>query len=394
MTPVLKLTALQVLAVGAVGLGLGTWLKRRVPVLERLNLPTAIVGGLALAVVQLALRDRVVNFEFELWLRDLLMVAFFTTVGFGARLSLVRRGGVPLLILFVLSLLGAAAQNGVGVVLAKAFSLHPLLGVASGSVALTGGPATALAFGAEFEKLGVPGASGLGLASAMFGILAGGLLGGALGGAFIKRAVTPGGAALPRPVTASTPVLLEPERVLPMAALLAATMGLGSVVSTLLASAGVVLPAYVGAMLVAAIVRNLDELRDRPSISEAHLEAIGEVSLQLFIVMALLTLQLWTLAHLALPALVMLAAQVALAATMAAVVFRVMGRDYEAAVIASGFTGFMLGTTANAVACMSELTGKHGPAPRAWFLVPLVGAFLIDLANSVLITSLMNLLGR
>lgn len=384
-----QLSAVQVLALAAAGLGLGAAVKRALPVLERLNLPTAIVGGLLLAVVQLALRDRVVNFELELWLRDLTMLAFFTTVGFGARLSLLRRGGVPVLLFFGLAVLGAAAQDALGIVAAKGFGLHPLLGVAAGSVALTGGPATALAFGAEFEKLGVPGASGLGLASAMFGIVAGGLLGGFLGGRFLRSA-RPSTAQGPATGRDTEPTTLAIEPVLPMTALVALTMGAGTVVSGWLARAGVVLPAYVGAMLVAAVVRNVDDARAHPAISEAHLEVLGETALQLFIVMALLTLQLWTLVNLALPAVVMLALQVVLVAGLAALVFRVMGRDHEAAVTASGYVGFMLGTTANAVACMSELTRKHGPAPRAWFIVPLVGAFLIDFANSLLVTSLMN----
>lgn len=393
MTPTVPLDAVQVLALAAAGLGIGAGLKRLFPRLERLNLPTAILGGFVLALVQLALRDRVVNFRVETWLRDLLMIAFFTTVGFGARLSLLRRGGVPVLVFFGLAVFGALAQNALGLALAKAFGLHPLLGVASGSVALTGGPATALAFGAEFEKLGVAGASGLGLASAMFGIVAGGLLGGFLGGRFIARTPATVEVAKPASEEAAGPSL-EPGRVLPMVALLAVTMGLGSLVSSALANAGVVLPAYVGAMLVAAVVRNVDDARRRPFVSEAHLEVLGEVALQLFIVMALLTLQLWALVNLALPALVMLAAQVGLVAVLSALVFRVMGRDHEAAVTASGYVGFMLGTTANAVACMNELTGKYGPAPRAWFIVPLVGAFLIDFANSVLVTWLMNVFGR
>lgn len=393
VTPTVPLDAVQGLALAAAGLGLGAGLKRAFPVLERLNLPTAIVGGFGLALLQLALRDRVVNLRVDTWLRDLLMIAFFTTVGFGARLSLLRRGGVPVLVFFGLAVLGALAQNALGVALSKLFGLHPLLGVASGSVALTGGPATALAFGVEFEKLGVEGASGFGLASAMFGILAGGLLGGFLGGRFVARAPKAAGAAGAASQTTGSPSL-APGRVLPMVALLAMTMGLGSLVSSALVRLGVVLPAYVGAMLVAAVVRNLDDARARPFISEAHLEVLGEVALQLFIVMALLTLQLWALASLALPAVVMLGAQVVLVAALSALVFRVMGRDHEAAVTASGYVGFMLGTTANAVACMSELTGKYGPAPRAWVIVPIVGAFLIDFANSVLVTWLMNVLGR
>lgn len=388
MVPSVQLSAIQVVAVAAVGLGCGVVLKRVMPVLARLNLPTAIVGGLVLAVAQLALRDRVVNFTMELWLRDLLMIAFFTTIGFGARLQLLKRGGVPVLVFFLLSLFGAVMQNVLGVGLAYAFGLHPLLGVASGSVALTGGPATALAFGAEFERLGVEGAAAMGVASAMFGITAGGLLGGWLGGRFVK-------AAHARDVKGKghvedAPPPLDSSRVLPMVCLLAVAMGLGSAVSALFTKLGVVLPAYVGAMLVAAVLRNLDDLRREPFVSEPILETLGDAALQLFIVMALLTLHLWTLWDLALPGLVMLLAQVLLVAGLCWLVFRVMGRDYEAAVTAGGYSGFMLGTAANAMACMSELTRRHGPAPRAWFIVPLVGAFLIDFANSVLVTALMN----
>ncbi len=392
MVPSVELSSIQVAAIAALGLGCGAWLKRLLPVLSRFNLPTAIVGGLVLALLQLALRDRVVNFTMELWLRDLLMVAFFTTIGFGARLQLLKKGGVPVLLFFGLALFGAVAQNVLGLALAHVFGLHPLLGLASGSVALTGGPATALAFGAEFEKFGVEGAAAMGVASAMFGITAGGLLGGFLGARFVK-------AAHARDVKGAghveeAPPLLDSARVLPMLGLLAVAMGLGSVVSSLISKTGVVLPAYVGAMLVAAVLRNLDDLRAKPFVSEPILETLGDGALQLFIVMALLTLQLWTLWHLALPGLVMLLAQVALVAALCALVFRVMGRDYEAAVTAGGYSGFMLGTTANAMACMSELTQKHGPAPRSWFIVPLVGAFLIDFANSVLVTALMNFFAK
>lgn len=388
MVPSVQLSVIQVAALAAVGLACGAWVKRSWPVLARLNIPTAIVGGLVLALLQLALRDRLINFTMELWLRDLLMVTFFTTIGFGARLKLLKQGGVPVLVFFALSLFGAVMQNVLGVGLAYAFDLHPLIGVASGSVALTGGPATALAFGEEFEKLGVQGAAGIGVASAMFGITAGGLLGGWLGGRFVAaaRAHVVKGEAHVEEASAQ----LESARVLPMLALLAVAMGLGSVVSSAFTKAGVVLPAYVGAMLVASVLRNLDDLRGEPFVSEPILETVGDAALQLFIVMALLTLQLWTLWQLALPALVMLVAQVVLVGLLCVLVFRVMGRDYEAAVTAGGFSGFMLGTTANAMACMSELTKRHGPAPRAWFIVPLVGAFLIDFANSVVVTALMN----
>jgi ESS family glutamate:Na+ symporter len=386
--PTVALTAVHLLALAALGLGVGQALVRRFAWLERLTIPPSIVGGLVLALVQLALRGTV-HFTVEAWLRDLLMVAFFTTLGFGARLTLLKAGGRAVLLFFGLAALGAAVQNGAGLALAKLLGLDPLFGLATASVALAGGPATALAFGAEFEARGAVGASTVALAAAMLGTTAGGLLGGWVGRRLIDRQ---GVAASPDAIATTQTTQLTVSGVLPSVGVLGVAMGLGNLVSGLFTKAGVFLPAYVGAMLVAAVLRNLDDARRAPAISAPHLEAIGEVSLQLFIVMAMLSLQLWELVHLALPMLLMLAVQVALVAALCVVVFRVMGGDYDAGVMAGGYCGFMLGTTANAVACMSALTSRFGPAPRAWLVVPMVGAFLIDFANSLLVTTLLNVL--
>lgn len=184
---VVKLSAIQVLALSAFGIVLGMWLKRRIRMLDTLNIPASIAGGLVYAALTLVLRDRWVNFEMDLVLRDILMIAFFTTIGMGASLGVVKRGGPQVLLFFGIATVGAVAQNVLGIASARMFGLDPLMGIISGSVALTGGPATALAFGPTFEKLGVAGATTLGVSSAMFGITAGGLLGGFIGGQFIRR---------------------------------------------------------------------------------------------------------------------------------------------------------------------------------------------------------------
>jgi glutamate:Na+ symporter, ESS family len=382
----------QVLALAALGVVLGAWLKKKLNLLDRLNIPASIIGGLIFAVVILALRDRVVNFEMDLVLRDVCMVAFFTTIGMCASLEIIKKGGPQVLIFFGIATIGAVLQNLLGVGVAQLFGIDPLLGIVSGSVALTGGPATALAFGQTFEKMGVSGATALGVASAMFGITAGGLLGGHIGGWLIKKHdLKP--AATAKPVV----VVVEPEetaetegsKLLPTVIAVAIAMGVGTLISALIESLGLTLPAYVGAMIAAAVIRNLDDRFNFLGISAELVEEVGNVSLYLFIVMALLTLRLWELASLALPMLVLLAAQVALIWFMCATLaFRVMGKDYEAAVMAGGFCGFMLGTTANAVACMDALTSKFGPAPRAFIVVPLVGAFLIDFTNALVITTM------
>ncbi len=363
---------------------MGEWLRRRLPILERLLVPTPICGGLVYALIALVLRDRWVNFEIDTVLRDLLMVVFFTTVGLGARWALVKRGGVQVLLLLGLATLGALLQNLLGVALAKAFGVSPLLGVMSGSVALAGGPATSLAFGATFEKLGVTGATTVGIASATFGIVAAGLFGGSIGGTLLRRfGLRSNAQANPMDdsVERSTGSMMNAVIVTAVA------MGLGAVVSAAVEKTGIVLPGYIGAMVVAALIVNLRIANPSP----AHLETLSGISLQIFIVMALMTLKLWELANLALPLIAMLVIQVGVVWAMCAwIAFRVMGRDYEAAVMTGGFAGFMLGTTANAVACMRELEERFGAAPRAFLVVPIVGAFLLDFTNSLVITAFAN----
>lgn len=411
MPPTIKLNAIQVLALSCFGLLLGTWLKRRLPILDYLNIPASILGGLLYAVTLLILRDRWMNFDMDLVLRDILMIAFFTTIGMGASFGLVRKGGPQVILFFVIATAGAVLQNVVGIASARIFHLDPLMGIISGSVALTGGPATALAFGPFFEQLGVAGATTLGVSSAMFGITAGGLLGGFIGGTLIRRYGLKSRSHMPlaqqealaeqtiyddveprEPVRFGSDVETGESALLRSVILVAVAMGLGTIISAWFESLEIKLPAYIGAMIVACLIRNLDDRTGFAGVSERHVDTIGNISLAIFIVMALLTLRLWELVHLAGPMLVMLFLQIALVALMCYGTYWLMGRDYEAAVMSGGFCGFMLGTTANAMACMSVLTEKYGPAPRAFIVVPLVGASLIDFTNATVINLMTNVL--
>lgn len=409
---VLKLDAVQVLALACFGAAMGVWLKRKMPVLDRLNIPASIVGGLVYAIIALILRDRYLNLEMDLVLREILMITFFTTVGMSASLRLIKVGGVQVLLFFILATVGAVLQNLVGAGTAKLLGLDPMLGLISGSVALTGGPATALAFGGTFEKLGVAGATTLGVAAATFGITIGGLLGGPIGASLIRkhRLATPKQSEPTRTngtealvyegdplASPATPMADESESensaLFQTLILLAVAMGIGSVIGGWLTKMGLILPAYIGGMIAAAFIRNLDDKFRWFGVSQHLVDAVGNISLYVFIVMALLTLRLWELVHLALPVLVLLTVQVVLVWVMCvALSFRFMGKDYESAVMAGGFCGFMLGTTANAMACMDVLVRKFGPAPRAYIVVPIVGAFLIDFTNALIITTAMNLL--
>jgi ESS family glutamate:Na+ symporter len=371
------------------GVVIGTWLKRRVPLFDRLNIPVPILGGMVYALAALLLHDHVANIDADPVLRDLLMIAFMTTIGLGARVQLVRAGGARLVWFFAMASIGALLQNVLGIGLARLLGVDLRLGILTGSVALTGGPGTALAFGGTFEKMGVAGATTVAFASATFGVTVAGLLGGYIGGSIIRRKGLKSGAA----PSASTAANVETGAgsLLTTVIVLAISMGAGSLVSAGFERAHVILPPYIGAMIVAAIIRNLDDRFRFAKISQAEVDRVARVALFLFIVMALVSLKLWELAHLAVPMIVMLAVQVALCWIMCVtLVFWSMGRKYEAAVTAAGFCGFMLGITANAVACMEELVEKYGPAPQSFLIVPIVGAFLIDFTNSLIITAMAN----
>ncbi len=395
MIPVWKLNAAQVLGLACLGVLLGFWLKRKIPLLDRLNIPVPIAGGMVYAVIALALRDRVANFEADVVLRDLLMVAFMTTIGLNARLQLIREGGFGVIRLLAIASVGAILQNLLGIALALALGVDARLGILTGSVALAGGPATALAFGATFERMGVAGATTVAFAAATFGITVAGLIGGYIGGWLIRRhRLKPGGVDLPVcPAGDEGPAGRTAPRLLQTVLWMGIAIGLGSVLSAQLERLGLILPGYIGAMIVAAVIRNLADRFGFARISQDEVLTVGRIVLYLFIVMALVTLRLWELVHLALPMIAILAAQVALCWLMCVTMsFRAMGRDYESAVTAAGFCGFMLGITSNAIASMEELVEKYGPAPRAFLVVPVVGAFLIDFTNSLIITAMANLL--
>jgi ESS family glutamate:Na+ symporter len=402
----LKLDLVQTVACAGLVLFAGYGLKKLIPPLARYNIPAPVAGGLPVAgLLTFAHLRGWQPLQFDTTLQAPLMIAFFTSVGFGASFTLLRRGG-PLVIAFtVIASIVAAAQNVVGGLTAMIMGQHPLMGVLAGSVTLTGGPATGLAFAPLFEKAGVAGASTLAVAAAMVGIVAGGLLGGPIGTFLMDRQ-----ARRPKPQAAPVAManLAEPRFPEPSASvpagedaeaygllkhlvLMMTAMWAGSWVSVWMASAGLTLPAYIGAMLVAAVFRNVDDATGMVAMSQRTIDDLGSVALALFLVMALMTLRLWELGGLIGPLVVILTVQVALVAVVCLwAIPRLMGRDYDAVVMSGGFCGFMLGTTANAMANMGALVERYGPAPKAYLVVPLVGAFFIDFINAILITVALN----
>jgi len=398
-----KLDLLQTLSLAGLVYFGGIRLQKRVAWLDRLNIPAAVVGGLLFTLLVMLLREQDVTIQLNTALQSTLSVAFFTSIGMGASLALLRVGGVQVFIFLALATLFCLVQNFVGIAIALGFEENPLLGVMAGSVTLVGGPATGLAFAPLFEEAGLRGAAPLALTSATGGIVFGGLVGGPVGTSLIRRfglrPASPGrNAAGEVQAELDTPpetIVLEVDRedtpFMRNLAVLGLAMVLGSVVSGYIQSLGVTLPAYIGAMLVASVLRNLDDVTGWLKIDQRTMEFAGNLALNVFLVVALMDLKLWELAGLALPLFLILVAQVIVVVLFALTVsFRVMGKDYESAVMATGFIGFVLGTTANAVANMRALVARFGPAPRAFLVVPLVGAFFIDFANAIIITFFVN----
>ncbi|MES1153980.1 MAG: sodium/glutamate symporter, partial [Rhodanobacter sp.] len=283
----------------------------------------------------------------------------------------------------------AVVQNLVGIGLATAFGLPPLFGVITGSVTLAGGPATGLAFAPLFTQAGVQGAPSVALANAMAGIICGSVIGAPLATMLIERlklrtpqrldvAESMPAMPPPAPVAAAASAVSAEEQTyagLRSFVLILLAMGIGAWISGGLGALGLTLPSYIGAMLVGALIRNLDDHLGWFGLSLRSIDIIGNASLSLFLVVALMNLHLWDLAGLAMPLLVNLGVQsIVVVAFCCWPLWWLMGRDYDAAVMASGFVGFMLGTTANAMAVMSSLTERFGPAPRAFLVAPIVGA--------------------
>ena len=396
-----SLDFIQTTAVGAIALFVGVAVMRRMPILRRYNIPAAVVGGLLIAILVTMSREfNLASVKFDTTLQAPLMTAFFTSIGLSASVGLLKAGTRQALVFLALATFLAVMQSLIGIVTAIAFDQSPLLGVLMGPAALTGGPATALAFAPQFAAAGVAAAESVAIAAAMAGIVMGGLVGGPIVTRLIEHHQLRASSPTPtQQKTTSMPVFSARDEegdlltVLKGLGVLLVAMGVGSWLGGVMKSADLTLPGYVGAMLMGALIRNIDDQTQWLQIPHELTERIGVVCLSLFLSVALMNLKLWELTSIAAPLLVNLIIQViAVAVFCWYVVFRVMGRDYDAAIMSGGFTGFMLGTTANAMAVMHSVVQRYGPSPRAFLVAPIVGAFFIDFTNALLITGLLNLL--
>ena len=395
---VIQLNLLQTLALAVVLLIIGRIFKQKVNLLEKFCIPAPVIGGVLFAFITLAGHTSgsfTLNMDFAL--KDVFMIAFFTTVGFTASFKLLKKGGIQVGIFLILALTLVILQNVVGVSLAKFFHLNPLIGLSTGSVPMTGGHGTSGAFAPLFEQAGAVGAQTVAMAAATFGLIFGSIIGGPIGQNLIKKHGLMESLDGIREVEMEEATdiheskVLDEERLTWAAFQIILAMGVGTLLSKLLQLTGMTFPVYIGAMFAAAIMRNLADIK-LFDLKSREIAIFGDISLSLFLSLALMGLQLWQLASLAVPLVVMLLAQGLLMGSFAYfITFKVMGRDYEAAVMSCGHCGFGMGATPNAMANMGALSEKYSFAPRAFFILPLVGSLFIDFANASVITFFMNM---
>lgn len=399
--PTFTLNMYQTAALAMLLFVLGRSLTGKIKFLRVCCIPAPVVGGLIFSIVHLVLHSMgIVEFVFDENIREFFMTLFFTSVGYTACFRLLRAGGKKVFTFLLVALLMVMLQNLLGSVLAGVFDWDLRLGLCAGSIPMIGGHGTAGSYGDFMEKMGIANASVLAISAATYGLVAGSLMGGPTARSLIKKyGLHPAQEDLTAPVVKadSSREVSSADSFTKAFILLTVAAGLGTILTAklngiMIAGFKFTFPTYIGAMLIAAIIRNICDAKKFP-IPEESIDIWGNVSLSVFLAIALMTLKLWLLAELAGPMVVMLVAQTVLMFLFARfVVFNVMGRDYEAAVMTSAFCGFGMGATPNAMANMQVLTKKYGPAPQAYFVVPLVGSLFIDFFNGIIITVFLNIL--
>lgn len=374
---------------------LGSFLINKIGFLKRFCIPAPVVGGLLFAALATILKTTgVLEISLDTSLQSLFMITFFTTIGLGASFKLVKLGGKLLIIYWLACGFLALMQNVIGVSLASLMGIHPLIGMMAGAVSMEGGHGAAAAFGQTLEDLGISSAMTIGAAAATCGLVAGGLIGGPIVKYLVgKYNLTPDEQESEEIDYENKQEQITSDSFFTQVLLITFCMAVGTYVGTLFSEAtGFVLPGYVGAMFVAVLVRNIMDKFKPEAINMKSISLIGDVTLGIFLSMALMSIKLWEIADLALPLFIIVFAQVFFIVIFSIfVLFKLLGKNYDAAVMVAGFAGHGLGATPNAMANMSAVVQRFGPSKKAFLVVPIVGAFLIDVFGIPIIITTINL---
>lgn len=391
------LNDLQTLVIGLAALLLASSVNKRIPGLNKTNIPVPVLGGLFVALLMALIRSWFqVEITFSSTLTDIFLLVFFTTVGLSAKLSALIAGGKPLVILCAVTLLLIVAQNLAGVGVALGFGAHPYYGLLVGSISFVGGPGTAAAWAKEGQAIGLQYAPEVAIAGATFAVVVGAMVAGPITGWIVRRhglkasgAVTvaswvkdeegeKGGQQQPTP-----PIPME--QMLRTLLLILGAVLIGKTLNEWATGAGMVLPGFLTAMIAGVLITNGADLCKK-RIAFVPIERGGEFALQIFLVMFLMSLKLWTLGSAIAPLLVNVVLQVIVASAIAYyLLFKLLGRDYDAALTTGGFLGFGLSSMTVGMASMDQVASRYGPSPKAFLLVTLAGSFFVDLANAFLV---------
>jgi glutamate:Na+ symporter, ESS family len=392
----MQFSAMETLMVALLVLGAGQWIVHKVELLSRLNMPEPVVGGLLATIIVTLMQVSGISLTFDESIKTPAMLFFFGAVGLAADFRLLRRGGWAMLLFALLVIVLVALQDLAGVMMAKLMGLDPWYGLIGGSVTMTGGHGTGAAWAGVFERdFGLTGVSELAAASATFGLIFGALLGGPLAMFLIRRyrLAAPAHGAAAKDVEhdeAETPRPISAASVIRIMMLLSVGVVVGTVAADEFASI-FRLPTFVWVLFVCILLGNTARRLWR--VSDATIDVVGNTALGIFLAITLMSLQLLQLVDLALPMLAMLVAQVCLAlAFITLVTFRLMGRNYDSAVLCAGHCGFAMGATPTAVANIQAVTQHHGPSPLAFIIVPVVGGFIVDIANATIIQTFVSVL--
>lgn len=390
----LELGLVETSAVALAVLFLGYLLNRVIPPLRKYNIPEPVVGGIVFATLStFAYSQFDFAFKFDMALKTPLMLVFFTSVGLGANVKLLAKGGPKLFWFMLIATLYLVVQDGTGVLFARLSDMHPLMGLVAGSITLTGGHATGTTYAEVFKDVyNIQGGMEVAMASATFGLVLGGVIGGPVGRSLIKRyKLEPTDAKSQRPDQQITydpedRDQVTPRRMMETMLIILVCLSVGTAIYDWLLTKGVTVPASFVSLMIGMIITNVCDFTKVYRFNRETIDLWGTMGLSVFLAMALMSLRLWELVHLAGPMLMILVAQTIIMVIFAYfVTFRLMGKNYDAAIIAGGHCGFGLGATPTAVANMESLTSRFGPSPQAFLVVPLCGAFFLDLTNALVL---------
>ena len=415
MSETITLDMLQSAGIGALALLTGIFMTRKIKWLQRFCIPSPVSGGLVFSIITLLLYKFIhVEVTFDGTLKDVFMLAFFTSVGFQSNLNVIKQGGKTLVMMLILLVGIIATQNLIPIGICKLLDTNPLIGMAAGSISMAGGHGTAGGFSAVLESMGLQGAAAISMAAATFGLIAGSVIGGPVAERLIRKHLS-SERLEPKDFKVDPAMAgIESEEALPAGRAkrissneeefqqfawgtysILIVMALGTLTSLLLGQTGITFPTYFGALLTAAVIRNIIELTPfRRILKIKKIVSVGNICLSLFLGMAMISLKLWELESLALPLITILFAQiVAIALLTYYIAFPILGHDYDAAVLVAGICGFGLGATPNAMANMSAVCYKYHYSIKPFLIVPIIGAMFVDLINTGFITLFLNWIG-